>query len=611
MALPMQCGNCGYNFKVPNEYAGRRGRCPKCKTMLDVPPGGAKPLRPPADSSDAPPKVPPRLGDRPGHAPPPRTVPSAVGQAPGISAGLPQIAVDDAPVGARRGAPAARVAARGRSGVPVWLWISLGSAALVLTAVTLWVFLPREDAADRRAAAPGGASGLAQVERLPALPVDRDDRSLAQLVDTTSDAVAPSTPPDDLPILSDLPQAVVASTLEEVKRAVVKVEVPVAGGTKVESGSGFFVDGRGWIATNDHVIKNINSAARVRLADGMICRIEGILARVPDRDLALLQLAERPYQITILDIRRQSTPRLGEQVYAFGHPYNADFSLSKGIVSRVLDTGELNEDARRLLRSTIGTPDNVIWIQHDAKISPGNSGGPLIDEQGRVLGMNSFVHLQADFGYASDVRYLRDLVERADGEPTPLPPASNVAQPHESGEFLRVDVAPEQLRELYARAERFHFQPDNEEQYAALANLAAMLTVAKHVSHQPGRLPAEAAATVGRTADELVARLEAVEFRAEQYEAVNRFARNVAEQPGQGVFAFGTVVGQGPNALILEVDGGKSFIVQVGPELAKADPLSRWLVLGVYSSQVVQVQRSEGGEPRPMRVLMMYYMLRT
>lgn len=505
--------------------------------------------------------------------------------------------------------------------------MSLGSAAVVLVVVMVWA-LPTGDGPDvSQASADAPERRLPAPIRQPGQPAGDESTSLARLADAAGEASG-SLPDAEVPGFSDLPRAIVASTLEEVKQAVVKVEVPVAGGTKVESGSGFFVDGRGWIATNDHVIRNINSAARVRLAEGMICEIEGVIARVPDRDLALLKLRERPYRITVLDIHREAAAKLGEQVYAFGHPYNADFSLSKGIVSRVLNTGELNEGARQMLRSTIKTPDNVIWIQHDAKISPGNSGGPLIDEQGRLLGVNSFVHLQAEFGYASDVRYLREMVLAAEDQAAPLPPASNVAQKQEVGEVEQIKLDPEHLRDLFARAERFHFQPDSEEQYATLAQLAALLTFAKHVEQHRGNVPEEVAAVAGRTADELVAKLEAFEFGREQFEAVNRFARKTDEKPGQGVFAFGLVVGQGPNALILHVvesgtlpvdedgqlqgdGGGKNLLVQVGPELAKADPLSRWLVLGVYSNQVVQVQRTEGGNPQTMRVLMMYYLLKT
>lgn len=624
MAVPVHCSECDYRFKVPDEYAGKRGRCPRCKALLDVPGswGNAGSVARAEPLQDSP---------RRAATPPPRRAAVATGASFEPDSGLPRITVRDSPDRAAHSGGAARLSPpHRRSGVPLWLWISLGSAAALLVSVMAWLLLSGDasDSSQLASAAPGRR--LPSPVRAPAQPDTHpsgdDGKNRAKLVDTAGELPG-SLPAPEAPGLGELPQAIVASTLEEVKQAVVKVEVPVAGGTKIESGSGFFVDGRGWIATNDHVIRNINSAARVRLAKGMICEVEGIIARVPDRDLALLKLRERPYQVTILDIRREATAQLGEQVYAFGHPYNADFSLSKGIVSRVLNTGELNDGARQMLQSTIQTPDNVVWIQHDAKISPGNSGGPLIDEEGRVLGVNSFVHLQAEFGYASDVRYLREMVLAAEDKATPLPPAANVAQKQDAGEVEQIKPDPARLRDLFAEAERFHFQPDSKEQYATLASLAAMLTAAKHVEQQPGNVPAEVAATAARTADELVAKLEAIDFRAEQFEAVNRFARNTEEKPGQGIFAFGTVVGKGPNAIILQVvesgnlqidedlkvqgGGGKNLIVQVGPELAKADPLSRWLVLGVYSNQIVQVQRVDGGEPQPMRVLLMYYMLKT
>ncbi len=613
MAVPVQCTECGYQFRVPDEYAGKRGRCPKCRAMLSVPPsvGREHALGMEEGSPDgfvsgggnAGPKS-PSVPYPPG-GPPPLTVVPPPSQAGSL--GLPRIATDDASAPARGPSVGRASLARRRSGVPAWLWACLAVSAVLLAGVAVWAMRSGERQEPSRASSVIPQRSLPSVDRPPPRHAESHGDARAELVRSS---VPP--PSSEESGLAEMPREITASTLDEVKRAVVKVEVPVAGGTRMESGSGFFVDGRGWIATNDHVIRNITSSARVRLADGMICQIEGIVARMPDRDLALLKLRERPYQMTLLDIHRSDPAKLGEQVYAFGHPYDADFSLSKGIVSRVLSTGELNEGAKQMLQSTIQTPDNVIWIQHDAKISPGNSGGPLIDEKGRVLGVNSFVHVKAEFGYASDVRYLRELVQAAEDKATPLPPAGNVVQQQTPGAVDQSKWNPKELPGLFARAERFHFQPDSEEEYTALTELAFGLTMSKHVEQQPGGVPKDAAAAAGRLADELVAKLEAIEFGAEQFTAVNRFARTVEETPGQGLFAFVIVVGHGSNALILQVaNSDKRMLVHVGPELANADPLSRWLVLGVYSNQIVQVRQSEEGEPEAMRVLMMYYMLGT
>lgn len=613
MAVPVQCTECGYGFRVPDEYAGKRGRCPKCKAMLSVPssvghePASGEARGLPGSSLPADRGVGLRLPGVPSEAngPPPRVVPPPRGDSDVL--GLPRIATDD-PSAPGRGPSVGRASlAPRRSGVPVWMWVSLAASAVLLAGMAIWMMQSGERQNPSHASAAIQQRRLPSVDRSPSQPAESQGAAPAELVRAS---VPPSAPEESS--LAEMPREILASTLDEVKRAVVKVEVPVAGGTRVESGSGFLVDGRGWIATNDHVITNITSSARVRLADGMVCQIEGIVARIPDRDLALLKLRERPYQMTLLDINRSDPAKLGEQVYAFGHPYNADFSLSKGIVSRVLNTGELNEDAKQMLRSTIQTPDNVVWIQHDAKISPGNSGGPLIDEKGRVLGVNSFVHLKAEFGYASDVQYLRELVRTAEDKATPLPPAGNIVQQQTPGAVEQSKWNPKDLPELFARAERFHFQPDSEEEYATLTELAFGLTMSKHVEQQPGSVPKDAAAAAGILADALAAKLEAIEFGAEQFTAVNRFARAVEEKPGQGLFAFAIVVGHGSNALILQVaNSDMKMLVHVGPELANAGPLSRWLVLGVYSNQIVQVRQSEEDEPEAMRVLMMYYMLGT
>ena len=191
------------------------------------------------------------------------------------------------------------------------------------------------------------------------------------------------------------------------------VKIEIRAGGELAVGGGFIVDRRGLIATNDHVLGRWSPRVmRVVLENGQAYAVQRIVARAPDRDIAILQIANPPSDLTVVDLGYRGTPIKGSRVYAYGHPHNNDFSVTEGIVSKVLTTSELPESAARfVVRGTSADLDHV-WIQTDAKISPGNSGGPLISEDGKVIGINTWVNTQVDFGYASHIRYLRELVDR-------------------------------------------------------------------------------------------------------------------------------------------------------------------------------------------------------
>lgn len=200
-----------------------------------------------------------------------------------------------------------------------------------------------------------------------------------------------------------------AEHLARIEPAMVKIEIRV--GRELAVGGGFVIDDRGLVATNDHVLGRWRpEVMRVVLEDGNAYRVQRIVARAPDRDMAILQIANPPADLKAVDLSYRGTPDKGARVYAYGHPHNNDFSVTEGIVSKVLTTAELPESAARfVVRGTSGDLDHI-WIQTDAKISPGNSGGPLISEAGEIIGMNTWVNTQVDFGYASHVRYLRELI---------------------------------------------------------------------------------------------------------------------------------------------------------------------------------------------------------
>jgi S1-C subfamily serine protease len=143
------------------------------------------------------------------------------------------------------------------------------------------------------------------------------------------------------------------------------------------TGSGFVCDAEGHIVTNYHVIENAQELL-VTLANGQVYAAQ-VVGSDPNNDLAVIQIdasEDLPEPLVLGDSDRL---RVGQFVVAIGNPYGLQQTLTTGVVSalgRVIEGAEDN--------SFIGEA-----IQTDAAINPGNSGGPLLDLQGRVIGVNS------------------------------------------------------------------------------------------------------------------------------------------------------------------------------------------------------------------------------
>ena len=183
-------------------------------------------------------------------------------------------------------------------------------------------------------------------------------------------------------------------------------EVP---GSEVQRalGSGFVIDKAGYIVTNDHVI---GRADKVEVSfsnnDSMRATIVG---RDSATDLALLKVNADSRALTPLKLGNSDQARVGDDVLAIGNPFGRERSASRGIVSAV----------QRLLSSPNGefTIDHV--IQTDAPINRGNSGGPLLNAQGRVLGVTSAIETgdsgaqgNVGIGFAIPVNTVRDVVSQ-------------------------------------------------------------------------------------------------------------------------------------------------------------------------------------------------------
>lgn len=157
-----------------------------------------------------------------------------------------------------------------------------------------------------------------------------------------------------------------------------------SGGGGGGQGSGFVVSGDGEVVTNAHVVTQgegggVGTARQVfvRFADGNQVDAE-IVGVDPDGDVALLRVDPAGLDLRPLELARLDTVVVGEPVAAIGSPYGEPQSLSIGVVSAL----------NRLIQSLTGFAISGA-IQTDAAINSGNSGGPLLDAEGRVIGINS------------------------------------------------------------------------------------------------------------------------------------------------------------------------------------------------------------------------------
>ncbi|MEY4176514.1 MAG: Periplasmic serine endoprotease DegP precursor [Planctomycetota bacterium] len=374
-----------------------------------------------------------------------------------------------------------------------------------------------------------------------------------------------------------------AAMLERLEESIVTIEAGDEG-KREGVGAGFVIDARGWIATNYHVLADA-TAARARFKNGATYEIAGYAAIEPELDLAIVSLKEPPRELAPLSLADEGDPRRLAPVLAIGHPRGVEFSLFDGKVSRVLATSELPRGSQRFVRQLISGSADHRWIQHTAKLSEGNSGGPLVDSAGAVVGINTWVDRQAAFSYSLHVRHLRELRDAVAG---PVEPLRDYARKEARVNDLLARLTPALIEEWLARAESMRWSPESASDYEVLQQLAWAVTVVKLPDTLAGGRLEERLDPLLRAARKVEQRLAALRWDAAgQVTLINELALGQVARPMAGVFLFGvverTVEGDaGERGALVKLAGADQMLfLPLDGQLVVPAPGLQCLVLGV------------------------------
>jgi putative serine protease PepD len=225
--------------------------------------------------------------------------------------------------------------------------------------------------------------------------------AIGQLTDDPAGPATRSSGPD-MRLVSD--DGTAKQVYDGAKDAVAYISAASAQGQG--TGSGFVVSSDGLVVTNAHVVEGASQVAVKVGTDGQQLPAE-IVGIDPSRDLALLDVDGD--DLPTLELGDSDKVEVGDDVYAIGNPYGLDHTFTTGVVSA--------------LGRELQAPDGATiegGIQTDAAINPGNSGGPLLDADGKVIGVNSQIATGGNeqggnvgIGFAIPAKTVSQFVEQA------------------------------------------------------------------------------------------------------------------------------------------------------------------------------------------------------
>lgn len=210
--------------------------------------------------------------------------------------------------------------------------------------------------------------------------------------------LTPTPLPPEITSRADVEEQLVINVYAQVSPAVVCITAPEQFGSCI--GSGFVIDQQGYVVTNNHVA-TAAAEVLVNLADERTVPAE-LVGNDAGTDLAVLKIDVPPEELVAVPLGDSSALRVGQRAIAIGNPFGLERTVTVGVISSLGRTLPRDDSAFQIAEV----------IQTDAAINPGNSGGPLLDSQGKVIGVNTAIRsmtgVNSGVGFAIPV----DIVKR-------------------------------------------------------------------------------------------------------------------------------------------------------------------------------------------------------
>ena len=178
----------------------------------------------------------------------------------------------------------------------------------------------------------------------------------------------------------------ISQYIDRFKDVVIQIATPYSTGT------GFYLSKYDVIVTNEHVVRDNQTV----VIDGTSIdkQIVDVIYVDPKYDIAFLKVPDE-HEMPPIDINAAEILKEGQTVVAVGHPYGLKFGATQGIISNLLHQ-----------------ENDINYIQHDAALNPGNSGGPLINSNGELIGINTFIIRDGNnIGFSLPAHYLELTIE--------------------------------------------------------------------------------------------------------------------------------------------------------------------------------------------------------
>jgi len=199
-------------------------------------------------------------------------------------------------------------------------------------------------------------------------------------------------------VVVDPEEQLVIDVYARLSPAVVCITAPQQFGQCI--GSGFVIDAEGYVVTNNHVAEAADELL-VTLVDEHTVPAE-VVGTDPGSDLAVLKIDVPAEDLAVAELGESSTLQVGQRAIAIGNPFGLERTVTTGVISAIGRTLSRDDSDFQLAE----------LIQTDAAINPGNSGGPLLDSQGRVIGVNTAITSESGVNSGVGFAIPVDIVKR-------------------------------------------------------------------------------------------------------------------------------------------------------------------------------------------------------